>query len=103
MSPTSKSKDKAKGAQRLGSSSDVVLDYKLITRRVVDATSGFRLSGFSATSVLDYLDDDDYMDDEELDYVIEIEANNNGEDHEDLSFSKFVWQLEDGDQDWCLV
>lgn len=53
------------------SSSDVVSNYRLITWRVVDASPGFKFSGFSATGVLDYLASDEYMDgcDYEAEYI----------------------------------
>lgn len=60
LGPPTKSRDKVKGAHGLrGSSSDVVSDYRLPTRRVVDA----KFSGFSASTVLDYLDAHAYDDD----------------------------------------
>ncbi|KAH6831303.1 hypothetical protein C2S53_009498 [Perilla frutescens var. hirtella] len=115
FSPVSKSKDKVKGAQRLRSSSDMVSNYKSITWKVVYPASYMRVSGFSATSILDYLDNDDYTDRcygdddedhngtrvEESDYeisyppfeieeMVECEVKNNeinGEDNEDeMSF-----------------
>ncbi|XP_057791755.1 uncharacterized protein LOC131008740 [Salvia miltiorrhiza] len=72
--PASKSKDKAKGALKMRSSSDVVSSYRLITWRVVDSASGFKVSGFSATGVLDYLDRVD-------DYDYDYEGQDSDHDH----------------------
>ncbi|KAL1564260.1 hypothetical protein AAHA92_06627 [Salvia divinorum] len=60
--PSSKSKDKkkAKGVQRLKSSFNVP-DYRPTTWKVVDTKSSMKLSGFSTTDVLDYLDRIDCM------------------------------------------
>lgn len=57
------------------SSSDVVSNYRLITWRVVDSAPGFKISSFSATGVLDYLD---YVDD----YDYEGENTDHDYDHD---------------------
>ncbi|KAL8528161.1 hypothetical protein ACS0TY_005825 [Phlomoides rotata] len=110
VTPASKSKDKVKGAQKMRSSPQV-----LITWRVVDdARPGFNASGFkSATAVLDYLDDHhdhDYGDDhDDESYDHEIEEID-GVDHvvvddDAMSFCEvgFVCQEIDGDESWCFV
>ncbi|KAL3813853.1 hypothetical protein ACJIZ3_015121 [Penstemon smallii] len=73
--PACKSKDKVKGALKIKSSSDVVSNHKLISWRIVDAKSGFRVSEFSATGMLDYLTSADYMDhDYEVDCTNDTET-----------------------------
>ncbi|KAG6412784.1 hypothetical protein SASPL_125472 [Salvia splendens] len=80
--PASKSEDKVKGAHKMRSSSDVVSNYRLITWRVVDSASGFKVSGFSATGILDYLDRvDDY------DYEYEGEGVDHEHAHFDVGFN----------------
>lgn len=76
------------------SSSDVVSNYRLITWRVVDSAPGFKISGFSATGVLDYLECvDDY----------DYESENADHDHEyDVGFDgSYDHEIEeiDGDDD----
>lgn len=88
-----------------------------------------KISGFSATGVLDYLASDDYMDDhdheDEYDHdvdesydrdqdyisdrgVVVADADADADDDDDddhMSFCEvgFVWQAVDGDESWCLV
>ncbi|KAL0331906.1 UNVERIFIED_CONTAM: hypothetical protein Scaly_2092100 [Sesamum calycinum] len=123
--PVSKSRDKAKGAQKIKSASDVVSNYRLITWRVVDARPGLKLTGFSATSVLDYIDymDRDYEADDNYDADINVEDShhdhqvsypsieiieedddntNDGINEDAMSFCEVV-EDEDEDEDWCLV
>lgn len=69
------------------SSSDVVSNYRLITWRVVDSGPGFKISGFSATGVLNYLD---YADDYDYDYDYDHELENGEFDHDrDVGFDGF--------------
>ncbi|KAL0344075.1 UNVERIFIED_CONTAM: hypothetical protein Sangu_1294900 [Sesamum angustifolium] len=124
--PVSKSRDKAKGAQKIKAASDVVSNYRLITWRVVDARPGLKLTGFSATSVLDYIDymDRDYEADDNYDADINVEDSyhdhqvsypsieiieeddddniNDGINEDAMSFCEVV-EDEDEDEDWCLV
>ncbi|KAL0351082.1 UNVERIFIED_CONTAM: hypothetical protein Sradi_4257400 [Sesamum radiatum] len=123
--PVSKSREKAKGAQKIKSASDVVSNYRLITWRVVDARPGLKLTGFSATSVLDYIDymDRDYEADDNYDADINVEDSyhdhqvsypsieiieehddntNDGINEDAMSFCEVV-EDEDEDEDWCLV
>ncbi|KAL1553337.1 hypothetical protein AAHA92_14027 [Salvia divinorum] len=81
--PASKSKDKVKGANKIRSSSDVGSNYRLITWRVVDSASGFKVSGFSATGVLDYLD---RVDDYDHEYECEGGDGDHKHDHYDVGF-----------------
>ncbi|KAL0377354.1 UNVERIFIED_CONTAM: hypothetical protein Sradi_3040900 [Sesamum radiatum] len=129
--PVSKSRDKAKGAQKIKSASDVVSNYRLITWRVVDARPGLKLTGFSATGVLDYIDymdRDHYETDDNYDVDINVEDSyrdhqvsypsveimeedddqcddniNDGINEDAMSFCEVVEDHEDEDEDWCLV
>ncbi|KAK4417847.1 hypothetical protein Salat_2197400 [Sesamum alatum] len=130
--PVSKSKDKAKGAQKMKSASDVVSNYRLISWRVVDASPrppGLKLTGFSATTLLDYIDymdhhsyeadyndyddiinveDSDYHDNYQVSYpsveIIEEDDNNDGINEDAMSFCEVSEdEDEDEDEDWCLV
>ncbi|PIN17818.1 hypothetical protein CDL12_09522 [Handroanthus impetiginosus] len=119
--PACKSKDKVKGAHKIRSSSDVESNHRLITWRVVDASPGLKLSGFSASGVLDFLSnnddidcgyEDDYNDDDddlEIEEAAGYDVKNEGvkdEDEDDrMSFCEvgFIWQPVDGDESWCLV
>lgn len=69
--PAGKAKNKTKGTQKL-KSCDVVTNYRLVTWRVVDSRPGLNFSGFSATGILDHLDNNnDYFsdDDDQIDDV----------------------------------
>ncbi|XP_011098799.1 uncharacterized protein LOC105177376 [Sesamum indicum] len=121
--PVSKSRDKAKGAQKIKSASDVVSNYRLITWRVVDARPGLKLTGFSATSVLDYIDymerdyeaedhyddadinvEDSYRDHQVSNPSIEIiEGDDECDDNINEDATSFCEMVEDEDEDWCLV
>ncbi|KAK9272148.1 hypothetical protein L1049_002519 [Liquidambar formosana] len=59
VQPACKSKDKAKGTQKLRSC-DVGANHKLIGWRVVDGRPGLNFDGLSASGILDHLDDDAY-------------------------------------------
>ncbi|KAK9272323.1 hypothetical protein L1049_002694 [Liquidambar formosana] len=54
---------KAKGTQKLRST-DVVTNYKLISWRVLDGRPGLNFGGVSASGILDYMVNHDYLDDE---------------------------------------
>ncbi|KAL2500136.1 EF-Hand 1 [Abeliophyllum distichum] len=125
--PACKAKDKAKGTQKLRSSSDVVSN--LITWRVVDTKPGFKFSSSSATDILDqltypYIDDDCDMYDQVDDVLdglcdagissnaVEIEEVNEeieeiyeSDNDDQMSFCEvgFVWEPLDGDDSWYLV
>ncbi|KAK9272908.1 hypothetical protein L1049_003287 [Liquidambar formosana] len=73
--PACKSKDKAKGTQKLRSC-DVVANYKLITWRVVDGRPGLNFDGVSATGILDYMGCHDYLDNDDVDEDDEEEVDN---------------------------
>ncbi|PSS30175.1 UPF0711 protein like [Actinidia chinensis var. chinensis] len=96
LHPASKSKDKAKGTQKLRSC-DVVSNHRLVTWRIVDSKPGFKVSGFSATGILDHLDSDDgYMDGDE------IYEDSCGLDHHDsveVEISSGAIEIEDKDGD----
>ncbi|EOY02646.1 PREDICTED: uncharacterized protein LOC18600917 [Theobroma cacao] len=65
LNPVSKSKDKTKGTQKLRTS-NMVVNPRLITWRVVDRRPGLNFSGFSATGILEHLfggNEDDEIDD----------------------------------------
>ncbi|KAI8028744.1 hypothetical protein LOK49_LG01G04128 [Camellia lanceoleosa] len=65
LHPGSKSKDKAKGTHKLRSG-DVVSNHRLVSWRVVDAAKpGLNFPGFSASRVLDHLDNDDYWNEDD--------------------------------------
>ncbi|PHU27800.1 hypothetical protein BC332_06132 [Capsicum chinense] len=123
--PAGKSKDKTKGTYKLKGRDDVV---SLVTWRVVDAKPGLNFSGFSATGILDHLDNYDehgiYYDvfdegngDEDLVVdpdcspmnSVEIEEIGDGDgdddDEEKMSFCEvgFVWENVEDDGDWCVV
>ncbi|OAY29570.1 uncharacterized protein LOC110601169 [Manihot esculenta] len=76
IQPCCKSKDKTKGTEKL-KSFDVASNYKLITWRVGDVRHGLKFSGFSATGILDHLDNEDYYLDDDID-----EDYDNYSDHE---------------------
>ncbi|XP_028778528.1 uncharacterized protein LOC114735048 [Neltuma alba] len=67
VTPSSKSRDKAKGTHKL-KSSDVLWNARRASWRVVDVRPGFHLSGLSVTQMLDHLSVDDSEDegDEEV-------------------------------------
>ncbi|CAI9111521.1 OLC1v1011764C1 [Oldenlandia corymbosa var. corymbosa] len=76
--PVEKSRYKAKGTQKL-KCSDVLTNHKLVKWRVVDSRlapgpPGLKLTGSSATEILDHLANDDY-------YLDEIEDDGDGGDH----------------------
>ncbi|CAK9180458.1 unnamed protein product [Ilex paraguariensis] len=130
--PACKSKDKAKGTQKWRSC-DVVSNHRLLTWRVVDAKSGLKFPGFSASGILDHLATTDYEDEEYDDIYDDDEAyegscgvarhgllvdsgaveckdeddDNNARDDDDdkMSFCDVGIMLEqvDGDEGWCLV
>ncbi|XP_052189786.1 uncharacterized protein LOC127799625 [Diospyros lotus] len=122
--PASKSRGKSKGTQRLRSS-DVGSNHRLVTWRVVDSKPGLKLSGFSATGILDHLAGDCFLDDDEadegcVDEVYEeprglasgaVEINDHGGDGDGKSRDKeeydLGWALVCGEMDeqdgWCLV
>ncbi|XP_060672514.1 uncharacterized protein LOC107415210 [Ziziphus jujuba] len=58
MHPVCKAKDKTKGTQKLRSC-DVVSNHRLVTWRVVEGRQGLNFSGYSASGILDQLEDDD--------------------------------------------
>ncbi|XVF57892.1 hypothetical protein PTKIN_Ptkin07bG0019100 [Pterospermum kingtungense] len=62
MHPACKAKDKTKGTHKFIRSSDMATNYRLVTWRVVDGRPGLKLSGFSASRILDHLADHDYDD-----------------------------------------
>lgn len=66
------------------SSSDVVSNYRLITWRVVDSGPGFKVSGFSATGVLDYLHSADSYD---YDHDHDYEGEDSDHDHDEFNGS----------------
>lgn len=122
--PACKSKDKVKGSRKVRSMSQ----SGLITWRVVDTKPGFKITRFSATSVLDYLvdedsldhhdieDDADDLDVEEVYYgnevvspitveIKEIDDDcdvNDGDNDDQMSFYEVGFVL-DEDESWCLV
>ncbi|XP_057770847.1 uncharacterized protein LOC130990639 [Salvia miltiorrhiza] len=65
-----KSKDKPK---RLRSSSGVVSDYRAMSWRAVYTKPTLKLSGFSATDILDYLDSDRYYEADDQEYKFNCE------------------------------
>lgn len=93
----------------------------------MDDTPGFKASGFSASSMLDYLGDgnfsymDHHCDDNnnehessprEIEEVDDIDDSCGDDDHrvdddneDGMSFCEvgFVWESMDGDDSWCLV
>ncbi|XP_010248805.1 PREDICTED: uncharacterized protein LOC104591601 [Nelumbo nucifera] len=125
--PAGKSKDKAKGTQKLRSS-DVVTNHRLVAWRVVDKGQGLNYAGLSATAILSHLSScNDLWDDEDEEYYADdayndshglgdsdpVEAVESGEtdevvdddDDDCMSFCDvgFVLEQIDGDEGWCLV
>ncbi|KAJ8546400.1 hypothetical protein K7X08_018983 [Anisodus acutangulus] len=116
--PAGKSKNKTKGTQKLKGHSDVA---SLITWRVVDARPGLNFSGFSATGLLDHLDNSHYsyyidhddhgsyydapVDQELVVDSIEIDEYEDNDDEENMNFCEvgFVWENVEEDGDWCVV
>lgn len=130
--PAGKAKEKTKGTKKVRSC-DVVTNYRLVTWRVMDAKPGLKISGCSATGILDHLANDyadfedsienDYDDDkyEEYDYEsesaiepkrVEIEeldgdyTAENEKEEDEMSFCEVgivLKYVEEGDEGWCLV
>ncbi|KAF8390574.1 hypothetical protein HHK36_025101 [Tetracentron sinense] len=125
--PACKSKDKAKGTQKLRSS-NVATDHRLVTWGVVDKGQGLSYAaGLSATGFLSHLSNDQWDDEVEDDVedrspafhdgVVAVESNwveeigsggsVEADDHDDdgMSFCDvgFVWDQVEGDEGWCLV
>ncbi|GFP94082.1 hypothetical protein PHJA_001552600 [Phtheirospermum japonicum] len=121
IEPACKSKDKAKGTHKTRTTPS---DVGLITWSAVGAAGRVQVSGYSATGVLDYLDDgegdDCYVDDDNDDYrgggaderyednILSLPPRFVGMDDDDdkLSFCDvgLACGSMDGDDDgWCLV
>ncbi|KAG9158247.1 hypothetical protein Leryth_000381 [Lithospermum erythrorhizon] len=129
--PACKSKDKAKGTNKLRSH-DVVSNYKLVTLGVVDSGYGLKFTGVSATGILELLGNNYYGDNyddseeddgfegsndhanisharieiEEVEEIEEINKNNAGnvlDDDDVMSFCDVDLVCEQIDEDWCLV
>ncbi|KAL8132491.1 uncharacterized protein LOC141714094 [Apium graveolens] len=91
VQPACKSKDKAKGSQKLKSTTDVSTDCKYMSWQVKDQTTNETKKSFeySATRILDRLANDydeysDYSDDEHYDEDVEIRSHEF--DHKDWFF-----------------
>jgi hypothetical protein len=84
--PVGKAKEKSKGTQKLRSS-DVVTNYRLVTWRVVDSRPGLKLSGFSASGILDQLASDYIAYDDQIE-----------DDDEDDTYEEYNYSL--ADIDW---
>nr|XP_015878984.2 uncharacterized protein LOC107415211 [Ziziphus jujuba var. spinosa] len=114
MHPASKAKDKTKGTQKIRSY-DVVSYHRLVTWR---GRQGLNFSGYSASAILDQLEDDDndvYDRDADgydgtcgmgdFDHVVvgfQI-AINDGDDDENGNNVGDVMDQPEEDEDWCLV
>ncbi|EEF35425.1 uncharacterized protein LOC8260322 [Ricinus communis] len=109
MHPSCKSKDKTKGTQKL-KSHDVLSNYRLMSWRVVDGKPGLNFSGFSASRILDHMDDDErYVDDDDYEETIAANVDDGDDDDiddgDDTSYCDVGFLLDqvEGDEDWCLV
>ncbi|GAV88263.1 hypothetical protein CFOL_v3_31686 [Cephalotus follicularis] len=121
--PACKSRDKAKGTQKL-KSRDMITNHKLINWRVVDWQPGLNSSGLSVTETLnhlssDYIDNDaSYdvqarddlnfrcLDLEELERGVDNDKNEyDCNDFDNMGFCDvgFILDQVEGDQGWCLV
>ncbi|XP_041006436.1 uncharacterized protein LOC121251158 [Juglans microcarpa x Juglans regia] len=125
--PTSKSKLKAKGAQKL-KSNDVMINSRFVSWRVVDGQPGLNFSSISATDLMDHLSSD-YMNDDEVSDLddehnesvdltstnrgndnVEVDTKNNNEekhviDDDEMSFCDVGLRLDrvEEEEGWCLV
>ncbi|KAL7232699.1 hypothetical protein ACSBR2_010665 [Camellia fascicularis] len=109
--PASKSINKTKATHKLRSA-NLVSNCRLATWRVVDAKPGLNFPGFSVSRVLDYLDNNDYWDedgDDDDDDDCEDEAYEEDScDEESEATTSFcdvglVWERVDEDEGWCLI
>lgn len=87
VNPSCKAKEKTKGTQKLRSR-DVITNYGLVTWRAVDARSGLKFSGFSASEILDHLASD---------YYIDHENAMEEEEEDDDAYEEYNYGLNDSD------
>ncbi|KAK1361937.1 hypothetical protein POM88_046411 [Heracleum sosnowskyi] len=108
--PACKSKDKAKGSQKLKSTTDVSTDCRYMSWQLVDQTTNETKKSFdySATAILDRLanDSDDYLDydddDNEVEYEEDVVINSDAE----MIFSdvaKTIIGIMDNQEDWFFA
>ncbi|PIA30420.1 hypothetical protein AQUCO_05600104v1 [Aquilegia coerulea] len=107
--PVCKSKAKAKGTQKINSS-DVAKNHQLVTWRVVDKGDNLKYTGKSATGILFNMSNDQYMDDDEVEYDADDVYNGSSaltrikEDNGNMDFYEVGFVLEAvEDEDWCIV
>ncbi|XP_060672826.1 uncharacterized protein LOC132803600, partial [Ziziphus jujuba] len=121
--PACKAKDKTKGTQKIRSC-DVVSNHRLVTW---PGRQGLNFSGYSASAILDRLEDNDNdghdrdvdgydgsCGNDDLDHVVvgfhiainngdDNENGNNVDDDENGNNVGDVMDQAEGDEDWCLV
>ncbi|XVF60129.1 hypothetical protein PTKIN_Ptkin08bG0019000 [Pterospermum kingtungense] len=103
MPPACKSKDKTKGTHKLRSS-DRIINYRLITWRVVDGRPGSNFSGFSATRILDNLSNDYEEHEYNHDHDYDDDHDQCGlDDDDDVDGVKVVLDEELEEEGWHLV
>ncbi|KAI9121607.1 hypothetical protein K1719_008640 [Acacia pycnantha] len=96
VTPSSKSRHKAKGALKL-KSSDVVGNARLSSWRVVDARPGISLSGLSVTRMLDHLAVDDSEDEGDEEVVGDYAAS----PKDSYSFADLFRSVDNDENGFC--